>query len=62
MIMILAGILTTTAQNFFNLTADEVSVDTLLPRFSYSFPLPDNYADSVYTVEIVYPDFIDMSQ
>ena len=60
--MILAGILTTTAQNFFNLTADEVSVDTLLPRFSYSFPLPDNYADSVYTVEIVYPDFIDMSQ
>ena len=62
MAMILAGIMTTTAQNFFNLTDDEVRIDTLLPRFSYSFPLPDNYADSVYVAEIVYPDFIDMSQ
>ena len=61
MVLILAGIMTTTAQNFFNLTADEVRVDTLLPRFSYSFPLPDNYADSLYTAEILYPDFIDMS-
>lgn len=61
MALILAGVMTTTAQNFFNLTADEVRIDTLLPRFSYSFPLPDNYVDSVYTAEIVYPDFIDMS-
>ncbi len=61
MAFILAGITATSAQNFFNLTADEVRIDSVLPRFSYSFPLPENYSDSLYTVEIVYPDFVDMS-
>ena len=50
------------AQKFFNLTADEVKVDSLLPVFSHSFALGDRYADSVYTVSIDYPEFIDMSQ
>lgn len=48
------------AQEFFNLTADEVRIDTLLPRFSYSKPLGRNYADSVYTITIEYPEFMDM--
>ncbi len=51
----------TQAQRFFNLTAGQVKIDSLLPRFSYSIPLPDNYQDSVYTVSIVYPEYIDMS-
>ena len=49
------------AQTFFNLTADEVKIDSLLPVFCHSFPLGDNYRDSVYTVSIDYPEFIDMS-
>ena len=49
------------AQSFFNLTASEVKIDSLLPTFTYQFDLGRNYADSVYTVEIVYPEFIDMT-
>lgn len=49
------------AQNFFNLTADEVKIDSLLPCFAWSCPLPDNYGDSIYTVGIDYPEFIDMT-
>ena len=49
------------AQKFFNLSAVDVRIDSVLPRFSYSYPLPANYADSVYTVEIAYPEYIPMS-
>ena len=49
------------AQGFFNLTAEEVKIDSLLPVFGHVFPLGPNYADSVYTVSIDYPEFIDMS-
>ena len=44
---------------FFNLTAEEVKIDSLLPHFTYSRPLAANYQDSVYTVTIEYPEFID---
>ena len=54
--------LSATAQRFFNLTADEVRIDSLLPRFTYSIPLGDRYADSTYTVEIKYPEYIDMTR
>ena len=54
--------LTAGAQRFFNLTVDDVRIDSLLPQFTYSVPLGYNYADSIYTVEILYPDFIDMSK
>ena len=47
-------------QRFFNLTADEVRIDSVLPVFAHSFPLNENYADSTYTVNIVYPEFIPM--
>lgn len=48
-------------QRFFNLTADEVKVDSVLPHFLYSFPLPENYQDSVYTVSVKYPEYMDMT-
>lgn len=44
---------------FFNLTADEVKIDSMLPHFTYSLPLAANYQDSVYAVTIEYPEFID---
>ncbi len=49
-------------QRFFNLTVDDIAIDSVLPRFSYAIPLGENYADSVYDLEIRYPEFIDMSR
>lgn len=49
------------AQNFYNLTADEVRIDSLLPVFSCCVPLPGQYADSVYSVDIVYPEYVAMT-
>ena len=46
---------------FFNLTAQQVKVDTLLPVFTYRQPLGLNYKDSVYTITLEYPEFIPMS-
>ena len=48
------------AQKFFNLTAGQVRTDSVLPRFASTFPLPENYSDSVYTVSLAYPEFVDM--
>ena len=49
------------AQTFFNLTTDEVRIDTLLPVFNYVYPLGSHYADSTYEVSIDYPEFVPMS-
>lgn len=49
------------AQDFFNLTAEQVRIDDNLPYFTHSFDLGKHYSDSVYTVEISYPEYIDMS-
>ena len=61
MALLLLFIGTARAQKFFNLTAEEVKIDTVLPHFTYTQTLPVNHADSVYTVSIEYPEFIDMS-
>lgn len=53
--------LNTQAQRFFNLTSDEVRVDTVLPHFGYAVPLDGDFQDSVYTATILYPEFIDMT-
>ena len=50
------------AQTFFNLTADEVRVDSVLPVFNHAYPLGPHYADSTYDVSIEYPEYIPMSQ
>ena len=49
------------AQRFFNLTAKDVAIGEQLPVFTCAMPLGAAYADSVYTVKLLYPDFIDMS-
>ena len=50
------------AQQFFNLTAQEVKIDSVLPVFNYAVPLGYHYADSTYEVMIDYPEFIPMSE
>ena len=61
-ILFLLLCITTNAQKFFNLTAQEVRIDSLLPVFNYAHPLGEHYADSTYSISIVYPEFIDMSK
>lgn len=48
-------------QRFYNLTADEVAIGQTLPEFTCSMPLDGNFADSLYTVSLLYPEFIDMT-
>ena len=59
---LLACCLMANAQRFFNLTAQEVEIDSLLPVFTYAYPVGAQYADSVYSVSIAYPEFIPMSE
>nr|WP_296025526.1 type IX secretion system sortase PorU [uncultured Prevotella sp.] len=49
------------AQQFFNLTAEEVKIDSVLPRFVYSKPLSDDYQDSIYTATVKYAEYVDMT-
>lgn len=60
-ILLVASFATAGAQRFYNLTADEVRIDSVLPQFGCSIPLGEHYADSVYTVCILYPEFYDMT-
>ena len=50
------------AQEWVNLTAGQVRIDSLLPVYTWQKQLGPHYADSVYTVSIEYPEFIEMSK
>ena len=60
--MLLTGLSRLSAQTFYNLTAQQVRLGETLPVFTYREQLGPGYADSVYTVEIAYPEFIDMRE
>ena len=49
------------AQEYVNLTAQQLRIDSLLPVYTYQKQLGSHYADSVWHVSIEYPLFIDMS-
>lgn len=59
--LILMALPVEASQKFFNLTSQEVKVDSMLPQFIYSIPLKGNYQDSIYTVEVKYPEYLDMT-
>ncbi len=48
-------------ERFVYLTTDDVQIDSILPSVGYSLALPQDCSDSVYTVTLHYPEFIDMS-
>ena len=50
------------AQKFYNLSAEDVEIDSILPRFTCSIPLGEAYQDSTYSISIAYPEFIAMSK
>ena len=49
------------SSQFYNLTADEVRIDSVLPLFTHSLELGRDYADKTFDVSIDYPEFIDMT-
>ena len=62
-ILLLTCIITVQAQKrFYNLTAEELRIDSVLPNVAYSVQLPKNYQDSVYTLSIKYPEYINMPE
>lgn len=58
---LVCGTLRIAAQDFINLTAAQVRIDSLLPCFTYVHELEGNFADSIYEAVIEYPEFIDMT-
>ncbi len=48
-------------EHFVYLTTEEVQIDSVVPHVGYSIDLPADYRDSVYTVTLVYPEYIDMA-
>ena len=62
LLLLLASCFGANAQRFFNLASSQVEVDSVLPEFTYAIPLYGNYDDSLYTVSILYPEFIDMTR
>ena len=61
-LLLLCAVVKMGAQEFINLTAPEVRIDTVLPVYFHEFPLGSAYTDSVYSVSIEYPEFLDMSE
>ncbi len=48
-------------ERFVYLTTEDVQIDSVIPHVGYSIQLPANYQDSVYSVWLVYPEYIDMA-
>jgi len=55
------GLASQAQQRFFNLTREQVKIDSLLPHFGYGIALGEHFEDSTYSASILYPEFIDMS-
>ncbi len=48
-------------ERYVYLTTDDVTIDSILPHSGWDMPLPMNQSDSIYTVSLLYPEFIDMA-
>ena len=60
LVLFLCAALQLQAQEFINLTARQVRIDSILPVYHHEFPLGHTHRDSTFTVSIEYPEFIDM--
>ncbi len=50
------------AHDFVDLSAQEMQIDSMLPSQSFIFALPKNYRDSVYTVRLLYPEYVPLTK
>lgn len=60
-LLLVCSMMVCAQQKFFNLTAEQVRLDESLPLFYTAVPLGENYADSVYTVDIAYLEYLSMT-
>lgn len=49
------------AQTFVNLKASDIAIDSVIPYYTHTTPLPRRYTDSIYTATLRYPEYINMS-
>ena len=63
LVLAVLSVITADAQykKFYNLSSDEVRVDSILPEFAENIALNGLYKDSLYKAEILYPEFVDMT-
>lgn len=59
--LLLCATFASAQQRFFNLTTEQVQVDSIVPHIGWTINLPANYQDSVYTASLLYPEYIDMA-
>ncbi len=50
------------AQNFVNLSSSQMKIDSVLPETSCFLALPQGYQDSVYTINLAYPEYKRLSR
>lgn len=50
------------AQSFVDLTSSQMRIDTLLPKVSHFFALPQGYQDSTYSVQLLYPEYTPLTR
>ncbi len=50
------------AGEFVDLTIDEMKIDSMLPQQTCLFPLPRNYSDSLYSVRLLYPEYVPLTR
>ena len=53
---------TTSAQNFVDLTSSQMRIDTVLPTISHFIALPKGYQDSLYSVQLQYPEYTPLTR
>lgn len=46
---------------FVYLTTEDAQIDSVIPHAGFSMALPEDWQDSVYTVTLAYPEYIDMA-
>lgn len=61
-ILLLSIITVHAQQKFYNLTSQDVKIDTIMPSVAYDVALPMSYKDTLYSVVMKYPEYIEMTK
>lgn len=59
--MVMGGVQVASAQGFYQLSEEELTVKDRLPWWNETVPLGRHYADSIYDVKVEYPEYIPMT-
>src|SRR5574344_91218 len=61
LLILLCSTINSVAQGFVNLTPQEVGIDSMLPYYTHIKSVGKNYNDSIYTISLEYPEFVEMT-